>query len=479
MNIKSKLFISYSILLVIFMIVSSISFDAIKRWNKTADNLKSIQEYSTHVNKIRSLMYRQINLGRDFIDDNSITAERIIELSSLIETTLVQFHDKPLTEVEISHFEALEETAVELDWIFKGIIVQKEKNDTEFNKANARKSLSEIVDEISDDIFILNKLYRNQITESIESSKHAGEKAVYLIFLSIAVVLILLIILFVLNQRWLVKPIDEVNKITQKISNGNFATRFDSVQNDEWGDLAKSINNMARSLQKYEIQYRSKERILALGEVAAYTAHNLQNPLAGIRAAVQYLTSKKEATKEQIEYYNDIIDSIDRLNLWIKRFLDFAKPLDLVKKTINVNSIVELALKSVKSKIEFSKVSINFESGNIPEINGDAILLEQLLSVFINNAIEANSSKIEIKTISETDKDGYESVLLTIADNGDGIAEDVKKKLFQAFVTTKQSGTGLGLAQAKKIVDLHYGELTIESAEKIGTNINIKIPSQN
>ncbi len=479
MTVKSKLFISYGILLIIFIIVSSISFSAIKRWNKTAVNLKNIQERSMDVQNLRSMMYRQITLGRDYIDDENVSAKRIIELGADVEIKIKELHKVPLIEEERNHVEALDETAVELAWILNGIILNKENKQKKFDKNKSRRRLSEIVDEVSDDIFVINKLYQNQISEYIDSSTKAGEKAVLLIASSVAVVVMLIVILFMLNQRWLLRPIESVNRITQKISEGNFRTRLEEVQKDEWGDLAKSINNMARSLQTYEIRYRNQERILALGEAAAYTAHNLQNPLAGIRAAIQYLRGKKEQDAELVEYFDDIIESIDRLNLWIKRFLDFAKPLPMTKEKINVNTIVEQALLAVKNKIESAQVAVFTGYREVPEIDADGILLEQVIAVFISNALEANSKNINLITKEEKDDDGFVRVIIVIEDDGCGISEKVKKKLFQAFVTTKAKGTGLGLAQAKKIIDLHYGVLTIESEENKGTKIIIKLPSKN
>ncbi len=479
MTIKSKLFISYTILLIIFIIVSSISFFSILKWNETADSLTSIQVKSTLVENLRSMMYQQIALGRDYINDDLMSPNRIVEIGSFVDLKIKEFENIATLEEERDHYEALAETSVELQWILNGIINQKENSKKEFDKSELRQRLNEIVDEVSDDIFIFNKYYQDQRARSIDSSKDAGEKAVFLIASSVAVVLVLLIILLVLNQRWLLHPIESVNQVTQKISLGNFTTRVEDIQKDEWGDLALSINSMARSLQEYEIGVRNQERVLALGEVAAYTAHNLQNPLAGIRAAVQYLKGKRENDSELVEYFDDIIESIDRLNLWIKRFLDFAKPLQITKEIIDINKIVTLSLRAVKSKIDATGVNVSTTYGELLDIQADQILLEQVFSVFVNNALEANSEKINICTVMEQDADGFSIVVVTIEDDGDGISEKIKKKLFQAFVTTKQKGTGLGLSQAKKIIDLHYGKLLVESVEKLGTKIIIKIPVKN
>ena len=214
MTIKSKLFISYAILLVIFIIVSSISFFSIEKWNETADSLKTIQMKSTLVENLRSMMYQQINLGRDYINDDSMPENRIVEIGLQVDLKIKEFENITTLEEEKNHYEALAETFVELEWILNGIIIQKENSETEFNKNTARLRLSEIVDEVSDDIFIFNKYYQDQRASSIASSKRAGEKAVFFIASSVAVVLVLLIILLVFNQRWLLRPIESVNQVT-------------------------------------------------------------------------------------------------------------------------------------------------------------------------------------------------------------------------------------------------------------------------
>jgi signal transduction histidine kinase len=227
-----------------------------------------------------------------------------------------------------------------------------------------------------------------------------------------------------------------------------------------------------------QTQLRTQEKFAVLGEAAAYTAHNIQNPLAGIRAAAQVTLNNTNHGQEEVrQCLGDIIESVDRLDIWVKRFLSYAKPLELLKVSTNLNSEVEETLSLTYRK--FANMGINVETHldkTLGHVFLDPVLMQQAISAIMANSFESGGKKVVIKTEKHIDDDGTDWAMVAISDNGQGISVELKNRLFNTFVTNKKGGTGLGLAQAKKIIDLHGGELFYESKPTEGTVFFIKLP---
>lgn len=478
MNIRSKLFIFYSTMLIAVLIVGAVSIRTIMQWRKAADNLLLMRSKSLEAEKIRAGMFRQINNGLDFLADNADFQSEYSRLKKQVLKRLDNLKQNAKTQEEIDHLEGLEETRFELNWMLDNIYFSIKDSSKMLDISRTRFRLREMADEVSDDIAVLNQYYRRLVDQSVIKASQSGKYTTVIIGSAVAITLFQLLALIFLTQRWLVKPISSVNKATKLISKGAFDTRINFSDNDEWGYLASSINNMAESLKEFQLKLKIHERYSALGEVAAFTAHNIQNPLGGIKAAAQVILDESlDNNNETTEGLNDIILTVDRLSLWVKRFLNFAKPIELQKELTNLNKVVNQAL--VVSRGKFSNLNIDIKtnfSDNIPKINIDPIFIEQTISAVIANALEAGGATVTINTFCRDRKDNKRWLSVTIEDNGKGMTAAIKSKLFRAFVTNKKEGTGLGLAQAKRIVDLHSGEIYVESSSDKGTIVVINLP---
>ncbi len=248
---------------------------------------------------------------------------------------------------------------------------------------------------------------------------------------------------------------------------------------DEWGQLSQTINQMTESLKLFQKKLGNQERLAALGEIASYAAHNIRNPLAGIRAAVQVMLNDSSLDTETSEALNEIIVTIDRLDSWLKRLLEYSRPLQLELETSNINQLVQQAVSFAGKPFANRLIKLDWILDNkLPAIDVDPILLEQALVAIVTNAFQAvpDAGLIKIKTEAVKGTNGSEWILISISDNGKGVPDRLKPKLFKAFVTSKDSGTGLGLAQTKKIVDIHNGEINLDSKQGIGTIVAIRLP---
>lgn len=479
MSVRYKLFLAFGIMLVTLIVVAAVSVWSIQSWRDAAGDLSSTREQSFLAERLRTAMTLKINLGIDYLDGEEITDADFETIESQIQNYLRQLETKAKSSQEIDHITGLVQTHNELTWVISGF--RAEATTSSSDHISARRRLREIADEVTSDVAALNQFYRGKVNESVEAASAAGQSAIYTIAGAILLSLSQLIVMGATTQRWLVRPFRDVNLATASISEGNLDTRIAFNSKDEWSQLGKSINDMARSLKNLQQQLATKERFAALGELGAYTAHNIRNPLAGIRAAVQVLDQDiPENNAEARETIVEIINTVDRLNAWIKGFLEFARPMELNRTESNINNHVQNVLEIFRG--QSLRNGTRFESNLSADLHPtvvDTVLVEQAIAVLVTNACESGGDAVVVSTFNSKNGDGNHFQTISVTDNGRGISEAMRAKLFKVFATDKPSGTGLGLAQAKKVIELHGGNITLADTSERGTTFQINLPLPN
>ncbi len=478
MNIRSKLLLSYSIMLVTVIVVAAVSIWSIKRWRTAAAELTVTREQSFLAERLRTAMTRKVNLGIDYLDGEDITSSDFEKVENQIHSFIAPLKEQAESMAEHDHITGLEQTHEELSWVINSFRSQPGSAMVTFDPVGERRRLREIADEVSDDVAALNQYYRGKVDKSVLAASEAGQSATWAILASVLVALLQLIAMAAQMQRWLVKPFADVKTATSAISKGKLETRIATNTADEWGELAQSINEMARSLKTLQQQLATQERFAALGELGAYTAHNIRNPLAGIRAAIQVMIPDIPETHADVrETMSEVINTIDRLDAWVKGFLEFARPLELKCSPTDINLLIGNVLEVVHGKFSQDSVHVGSTLGeHLPLLEIDSILVEQAIAALITNACESGANQVAVATSNSASDDERHFVRVTITDNGRGISEAMQNKLFRVFSTDKRGGTGLGLAQAKKIIELHSGSLLLEHSSEKGTRFAINLP---
>jgi len=480
MTIRSKLILVYGATLVLFVGMGLGYYWAIDHWQTAAGELSSIYAQDTRAEQLRSAILRQTNHALDFLAGSTAAEAEVRRLSEPAAGWLAELKAHAKSREESDHIEGLEETHTELMWILDRLFRSAAAAGEKFEPSVARSRLREIADEATDDVAVLNQFYQGEVDWHIAHATEAGRRAE--IIAGLAVVLAMLQVLFMVFaiQRWLVRPIARVAYATQSISAGDFDTRIQLEGRDEWSRLAQSINRMAASLAALEQQLKSRERLATLGEAAAYTAHNIKNPLAGIRMAAQVSLAELPAAESGTgESLHEIIAAVDRLDGWVRRFLDYARPFELHLAQVDVNRLVAEAAAFVAARDTHApvKLDLRLDSG-LPPITADGILLEQAVTLILSNAYESGGDRVTVSTARESPSDEATRISIGIADNGRGVAPEVRERLFRAFVSDKPGGTGLGLAQAKTVVELHGGKVHLASTVGQGTLVTIVLPEQ-
>jgi len=271
-------------------------------------------------------------------------------------------------------------------------------------------------------------------------------------------------------------PIEELLSATRKIKSGKLQYRIKENLKDEFGELGASFNEMAVSLQKQYAKLQKTERLAVVGELAAGMAHEIKNPMAGIKVSMEVLSHDSPLPPEDKEVLVRVINEIDRISGMIKGLLNYARPPKPNPISVDVNQLLETTIKSAgyslrspKYKAKAPEKKIEFVkdlSPELPRILADPNQLQQIfLNLMLNagDSIFSTSEPLGVITI-QTRQNSDASVQISIADNGKGIDSKLTGNMFKPFFTTKTHGTGLGLAITKRLVEQHDGgSITFEN----------------
>lgn len=220
-------------------------------------------------------------------------------------------------------------------------------------------------------------------------------------------------------------------------------------------------------LKAFQSQMELRERLANLGEMSAGIAHELRNPMAVISGYAKLLMKKvDEGARPAVEAISKEIVVMDRI---ISDFLSFAKPTELVQSDVELVGLISGCVLGVDDPSKGIRVVHDY--GLLPVIRADEVLMRQSVTNLIRNAVEAMPEGGDVKISVWQD----DALHLSVSDNGHGMAEGIRDKIFLPFFTTKERGTGLGLSIVHKVVVSHGGTVEVESGEK-GTTFTINLP---
>jgi len=232
--------------------------------------------------------------------------------------------------------------------------------------------------------------------------------------------------------------------------------------------------------KRVEDALQRTEQLKMVGEWAASLAHEIKNPLAGIKGSVEVLLQEPAISDEDRSLIAKAVDEIKRIELLLKSLLNFAKPPQLQLMPTDLNDLLDKTLAfSLKHPSLSSmsstpiKVLRDFDP-NLPATMADPMQLQQVFLNLMFNAIEAmpDGGALAVKTYYDAE---LNSIRIAIADTGKGIGPTTLDKIFQPFFTTKRKGSGLGLAITRRLVEEHGGDMYVESSPNKGTVFNVSL----
>jgi len=255
------------------------------------------------------------------------------------------------------------------------------------------------------------------------------------------------------------------------------------VRDDAGGVIGASMffKDLTR-VEQLEERERLRDRLAAVGEMAAAIAHEVKNPLAGIEVMAGLLRRKIADAPDAQALLTDIITEAKMANAIVQEVLEFVRPIRLQVERTGVADAVQSAVQMADTKARRGEIDVDVHvAAGLPLIHGDKYQLTQLFTNLLTNAYEAMEGRGRI-TISASGMhvddgiEGREAVLVEVTDEGPGMPQEVADRVFKPFFTTKSQGSGLGLAIVRKIVDAHDGSIDLHTAPGRGTKVRVTLP---
>lgn len=340
----------------------------------------------------------------------------------------------------------------------------------------AYKKGVEIISELDTIITMTNKKLGEK-TDTASRQIARTKLIFYFLFMVIPLSAIILSAFFIQSFT---RPVTALLTATRRLKSGDLAYRIPKLK-DEFGEVAESFNEMASSLKETCQKMQWAEQLVVLGELAGGLAHEIKNPLAGIKASMEVLADDQSLSPEDQDILSKVLEQIKRIESILKTLLNFARPPKPHFLISDLNEVLGATIELTLQHPLFSSRSskpIRIEkqfARELPRTMADAFQLEQVFTNLLLNAADAmpDGGVITVRTAAD---ESLNLLRVTVSDTGKGIDENSIHRIFQPFFTTKKQGTGLGLAIAKRLIEQHEGTISVRNNPGTGASFVITIP---
>jgi signal transduction histidine kinase len=474
---KKKIIIGLSIFVMFFLVGGIYIITTTETVTSRLNNLIKLHQVEIlrehlliQIKRVQSNLYLKNTLNAMTID--TVIAD-VRNMEDLVETCFSCHHSKN----ELERLKSLRLKIWEYkDSLSRVMTIRANISRLETEEENAFKIGERLIARVNNMISTTNLRLDAKTTSVLREVAHTKIILYILVAsgpLAIAVLAIILI-------KGFTKPVSALLDATRKLKGGNLDYRIEDLK-DEFGEVAASFNEMAGSLKEQMFKMQRTEQMVVLGELAAGLAHEIKNPLAGIKVSVEVLSKELNISKEDRAVVLKVINEVKRIELLMNSLLNFAKPSkpqlavvdmnDLIDKTVAFSLKHPSLSSNTSTKISVSK---DFDK-RLPETMADPMQLQQAFLNLLLNAIDAmqDGGTLAVKTSYAAE---VNAIQIDISDTGRGIDEKVIDKIFQPFFTTKSKGTGLGLAITKRLIEQHAGDICVENKPDRGTIFHISLP---
>ena len=290
-----------------------------------------------------------------------------------------------------------------------------------------------------------------------------------------------------LLARRITDPLKKLVEGTVRISRGDFTQQIKITSQDEIGNLAQSFNEMTRELletrkrmEEANKKLIQSEKLASIGRISATIAHEIRNPLTSVKLNIQKAIQNEDLDETEREHLNISQEGISQIEKFIKELLNFTRVSELHLERFPAEQIIEEAVKMMNDSFREKRVILekNYRE-DLPHVLVDGDKMRQVILNILRNSLEAveEGGKINLD-LALAEENGAKKIRINISDNGCGIPDKDWENIFEPFYTTKPSGFGLGLANARKIVELHSGSIRVVKKRGKGTSFEVRIPCE-
>lgn len=273
-------------------------------------------------------------------------------------------------------------------------------------------------------------------------------------------------------------PITQMIETIRKVRKGNMEARMEVVGSDELSEMATAFNRMTDIIQRnkqMESTLAQQGKMASLGVLSSGVAHEINNPLGVILGYAAYLEGKLSPDDPHYKYINEIKRESKRCKKIVQDLLSYARTPRPSLELTDLNELLQEIVEFASNHTDMRAVAVKTDfAADIPRILLDG---DQMRQVAINLILNAGGAMPDGGTLLvKTEPWAEQTIKISFSDSGSGIPPESLEKIFEPFYTTKARGTGLGLAITRQIIEMHHGEITIESALGQGTTVMVTLP---
>ena len=339
-----------------------------------------------------------------------------------------------------------------------------------------------------------------------------AESSERMIIYTACALLLIAALTWTLVWQVIARPVTALRRGTERLAQGDLGYQIQVDSGDEIGELARSFNAMSsqlkaehnenvawtqtleqrvdqktRELKRAHEHALHTEKMASIGKMAAVLAHEINNPLSGILTYAKLLRKWIDNEDSGKKRRGEICDSLDliaaesrRCGDLVKNLLTFSRTTPMNLQPTNLNGVIEQSLRLIQHQLDLANVQVQLQlDQNLPNVVCDGAQIEQVLLALMMNALDAmpQGGNLWVTTTMDASE---EIVRITVRDDGAGISPDILPRLFEPFLTTKETGkgVGLGLAISRSILERHDGKIEVQSELGRGTTFTIDLPCE-
>lgn len=329
-----------------------------------------------------------------------------------------------------------------------------------------------------------SQFFKEQATENIlriSSRMEAFTQLIWILAVVFGALAVVLGIAMTVGARVMLRPLQRLRDAATSIAAGDYAQRIDVQGAREIADLAREFNAMGQAIQERSRELVRTERLATAGKMAAMITHEVRNPLSSIGLNTELLEEELAALPEDRAHEAQslcraITTEVDRLTDITEEYLQLARMPTPKLQDESLCRVVRSVVEFVRDQLLTRGVRVALELDDSgPNLSLDEGQIRQVVLNLVRNAADA-AAEVEDGLITVSVKPGQGETLLVIEDNGTGIDDAIIEQIFEAFVSSKASGTGLGLALTQQIIGDHGGMIEVQNAPSGGAIFSIRFP---
>ena len=474
---KKKIIIGLAIYAILFLAGGLYVLHAIGSTTAKLDNLIMLHQVEIlrehYLIQIRRVQTDLALRETSFAPDTDTMIAHVASMSRVVRTCFDCHHEPPVEDRLIGLAASTENYKEALSRV---LTVRADAARLEREKEAAFRTGEALIEEVSNMIALTGARLEASTARALAGIRKTTQ--VLLILLAIAP--LISIVLSIVLVRGLTRPLGALVDSTRRIAGGDLDHRVSGLTN-EFGELGAALNNMASSLSEQIAARERSEQMARLGRLSAGLAHEVKNPLAGIKVAMEILASETTISDENREVAHKVREEVGRVETLMRSFLSFARPPKPTPAEIDVRLLLDSLLslhgrdRRFATAPEQGGIRLVRDFQEVPLVVADPMQIEQVLLNLFLNAVESMPKGGELR-VSTHGAPGGRSVRIEIADTGKGVAPENAERIFEPFFTTKPRGTGLGLAISRQLVTQNGGTLTVSPNPGGGALFALALP---